>query len=161
MWDMLRAEFSSTAPLPLAIVLLRMAGALLLAGAIGLERELKKDTAGLRTNMLVGLAAASFALVTLQVVPAFEGQGDAVQMDPLRLVEATTAGVAFLAAGLIVYARGEVRGLTTGASMWLAAAIGLSAGLGYWSIALPAAVLGLVVLTVLRRIEQKLGLKEH
>ena len=64
-------------------------------------------------------------------------------MDPIRLVEAATAGVAFLAAGMIVLSRGEVKNLTTGAGMWLAAAIGLAAGLGLWPIAALAALLGL------------------
>ena len=63
-------------------------------------------------------------------------------MDPIRLVEATTAGVAFLAAGMIVLSRGQVKNLTTGAMLWLSAAIGLAAGLGLWPIAVLAAVLG-------------------
>jgi putative Mg2+ transporter-C (MgtC) family protein len=70
-------------------------------------------------------------------------------MDPIRLVEAVTGGVAFLAAGLIVFARGEVRGLTTGAGLWLAASIGLAVGLGQWTLAFAVALLGLFVVRVL------------
>ena len=66
-------------------------------------------------------------------------------MDPIRLVEAATAGVAFLAAGMIVLSRGEVKNLTTGAGMWLAAGIGLACGLGLWPIAAIAAALGLAI----------------
>ena len=66
-------------------------------------------------------------------------------MDPLRLVEATTAGVAFLAAGMIVLSRGKVKNLTTGAMLWLSSAIGLAAGSGLWVIAVLAAVLGLAI----------------
>ena len=66
-------------------------------------------------------------------------------MDPVRLVEATTAGVAFLAAGMIVLSRGQVKNLTTGAMLWLSAAIGLAAGNGLWLIAALAAVLGLAI----------------
>ena len=66
-------------------------------------------------------------------------------MDPIRLVEATTAGVAFLAAGMIVLTRGQVKNLTTGAMLWLSAAIGLAAGSGFWPIAVLAALLGLAI----------------
>ena len=69
-------------------------------------------------------------------------------MDPVRLVEALTAGVAFLAAGMIVLSRGEVRNLTTGAGLWLAAAIGLAAGIGVWTIAVLAALLGLAIVSL-------------
>jgi putative Mg2+ transporter-C (MgtC) family protein len=80
-------------------------------------------------------------------------------IDPLRVIEAVTAGVAFLAAGFIVFAKGEVKGLTTGAGIWLAAAIGLSIGFGYWMIALSATILGVVVLALLRRFESFVELK--
>ncbi|MNU00638.1 putative Mg(2+) transport ATPase [compost metagenome] len=71
-----------------------------------------------------------------------------------------TAGIAFLAAGVVVYTRGDVKGLTTGASMWLSAAIGLSAGLGMWPLALVAAGAGIVVLWTLRRLQVATGIKE-
>jgi putative Mg2+ transporter-C (MgtC) family protein len=83
--------------------------------------------------------------------------GDNIRLDPVRVIEAVTSGVAFLAAGLIVFARGEVRGLTTGAGMWLAGAIGLCCGLGFWGIAVYAAILALVVLSLLRTVERKLS----
>jgi putative Mg2+ transporter-C (MgtC) family protein len=76
-------------------------------------------------------------------------------MDPIRLVEAVTAGVAFLAAGMIVLRQGTVRNLTTGAGMWLAAAIGLAAGLGFWPIAGLAALLGLVIIGLLRAVSKR------
>jgi len=75
-------------------------------------------------------------------------------------VEAITAGVAFLAAGFIIFKRGQVRGLTTGAGMWLAAAIGLSVGLGLWTIAALSCLLGTIVLALLRRLEVKLAIKK-
>ncbi|PLU77731.1 hypothetical protein BMJ22_19935, partial [Sinorhizobium medicae] len=73
--------------------------------------------------------------------------------------EAVTAGVAFLAAGMIVFSKGEVKGLTTGAGMWLAGAVGLSVGFGFWLIAVFAAVTSLVVLFVLGRLEVALQWK--
>ncbi len=76
-------------------------------------------------------------------------------------MEAVTAGIAFLAAGVVVYTKGDVKGLTTGASMWLSAAIGLSAGLGMWPLALLAAAMGIVVLWTLRRIQVVTGIKDE
>jgi putative Mg2+ transporter-C (MgtC) family protein len=138
-------EFFGSLALPLPLMLLRLAGAVVLCALIGYEREAKHRAAGLKTHMLLGLAAASFALVTLHLVHEFEGAGDRLRMDPIRLVEATTNGVAFLAAGMIVLSRGRIRNLTTGAGLWLAASIGLATGLGFWPLAVVAAVLGLAI----------------
>ncbi|MBJ3777757.1 MgtC/SapB family protein [Acuticoccus mangrovi] len=141
------------------IVVLRLAGAALLCALIGFERERRRHAAGLRTNMLVGFAAATFAVISSGVIA--EATSDTIRTDPLRLVEAVTSGVAFLAAGLIVFSRGEVRGLTTGATVWLSAAIGLAVGLGQWIVGLTAAVGGLVILVVLRALERRLGLDDQ
>lgn len=146
----------------LGTISFRLAGAALLCALIGVERESRDHPAGLRTNMLIGFAAATFALITSSVVQqglAGAPEADALSMDPLRLVEAVTGGVAFLAAGMIVFAKGQVHGLTTGASMWLSASIGLAAGLGFWVIAIPAAIGGFVILTVLRAFERFLGIR--
>ncbi len=140
---MLADEFLGSLALPLPILLLRLVGAILLCALLGYEREARHHAAGLKTHMLLGLAAASFALVTLHVLHRFTGLGASVRMDPLRLVEATTNGVAFLAAGMIVLSRGRVRNLTTGAGLWLAASVGLATGLGFWPVAFSAAILGL------------------
>jgi putative Mg2+ transporter-C (MgtC) family protein len=145
---MLAAEFLGNPNLPLPIVVLRLMGAALLCALIGFEREAANRSAGLRTHMLVGLAAATYALVTLHIVDLYTDRGEAVRMDPVRLVEALTAGVAFLAAGMIVLSRGEVRNLTTGAGLWLAASIGLAAGIGVWTIAVLAALLGLAIVSL-------------
>lgn len=142
---MLVDEFLGHMALPLPLVIARLVGASLLCAIIGLEREAKDRAAGLRTHMLVGLAAAAFALITLHLVETYSGGPDVIRLDPIRLVEAATAGVAFLAAGMIVLSRGEVRNLTTGAGMWLSAAIGLAAGLGLWPIAVLSAALGFLI----------------
>jgi putative Mg2+ transporter-C (MgtC) family protein len=141
------------------IVIVRLVGAALLAAVIGIERELRDQAAGLRTNMLVGIAAAAYGMMGEALIAAHAGEAGLIRMDPLRLIEAVTGGVAFLAAGLIVFMRGEVHGLTTGAAMWLSAAAGLAVGLGLWLLAVAAAVGGLLVLAVLRAVEVAIGLR--
>lgn len=105
--------------------------------------------------MLVGLAASCYCLLALDLVG--RDFGDDVRMDPVRMIEAVTGGVAFLAAGLIVFTSGKVKGLTTGASLWLVAAIGTAAGLGVWLIAMMATGLSLFIVGVLRSIERRVG----
>lgn len=153
-------EFSGSFFLPLEIVIARAVGAVVLCGLIGLEREFHKNTAGLRTNMLIGLAAVTFCMITLHMVETLADGNSAMRFDPIRLVEAVTAGIAFLAAGVIVYTKGDVKGLTTGASMWLSAAIGLACGLGLWSVALMASIGGVVILWLLRRLQIATGIKD-
>ncbi|WP_300376059.1 MgtC/SapB family protein [Henriciella sp.] len=120
---------------------------------IGFEREARERPAGLRTHMLVSLAAAVFALIALEMIAQFGSEDDRTQLDPIRVVEAVTAGVAFLAAGTIIQSRGAVKGLTTGAGMWLAGAIGLASGAGFITIALMGTGFALLVLVPLRTIE--------
>ncbi|HEV7414986.1 MAG TPA: MgtC/SapB family protein, partial [Tianweitania sediminis] len=107
-------------------------------------------SAGLRTHIMVCVAAAVYGILTVEITlqPIFRDAP--VQVDPIRSVEAVTAGVAFLAAGLIWAGRGKVHGLTTGAGMWLAGAIGLACGLGLWQIALLGTGLALMVLALVR-----------
>ena len=128
-----------------AQIALRLVLAALMGGAIGVEREFKQRPAGLRTHMLVALAAALFSVVAIEIIgnikPGAEATGD-----PVRIIEAVTAGVAFLAAGAIIQSGRKVEGLTTGASLWLAGAIGLSCGVGLWSLAAIALVCALSVL---------------
>lgn len=159
MLEQLRNEFAIAGDPSIIIIAVRLIGAMLLCGLIGYEREVHKNTAGLRTNMLVGGAAACFATITLTMLNS-PLAGDDVQADPIRLVEAVTNGVAFLAAGIVVFSQGKVQGLTTGASMWISAAIGLAAGLGYWPIAVITTSLGVIVLALLRRFQYAVGMKE-
>jgi putative Mg2+ transporter-C (MgtC) family protein len=160
MLEQLRNEFAIVGDPSIVIIGVRLIGAMLLCGFIGYEREVHKNTAGLRTNMLVGSASACFAIITLTMLNS-PLAGDDVQADPIRLVEAVTNGVAFLAAGIVVFSQGKVRGLTTGASMWISAAIGLAAGLGYWAIAVMTTSLGVIVLALLRRFQYAVGMKEE
>ncbi|NDW05445.1 MgtC/SapB family protein [Jiella pacifica] len=131
---------------------LRLVLAALLCGAIGFERERKERSAGLRTHMLVGVGACVFTLLMTVLVGLYDG--DQVRADPIRMIGAITSGVAFLAAGAIIQAKGEVRGLTTGASLWLSGAIGLACGLGEFRIGILAVIVTLLVLRGLKIIER-------
>jgi putative Mg2+ transporter-C (MgtC) family protein len=137
--------------------LLRMFIACLVGGAVGLNRELRKKPAGLRTHILISLAAAVFTLITFELHMEFSTERG--NTDPIRIIEAVTAGVAFLAAGAIIQSRGDVRGLTTGANMWLAGALGVACGSGYYMLAVFGTVFALVVLVVLGRLEMALASK--
>ncbi len=156
--EFLREEFLSLPGPGAAVVGLRLLGAAILCALIGLERELTDHDAGIRTNMLVGFAAATFALATEGIVAG--ATGDVVRADPTRLVEAVTSGVAFLAAGVIVLSKGQIHGLTTGASIWLSAAVGLSVGLGQWILGAFAGIGGLAILLAVRFISIALGTKD-
>lgn len=149
-------ELSFETNLPLSLILMRLAAACVLGFVIGLEREIKQHDAGLRTHMLTSLAAAVFTIITFELVAMMEQSGDATRLDPIRIVEAVTAGVAFLAAGTIINHRGDVRGLTTGAGMWLAGAVGLACGAGLLTLAVLSTVLALVILVLVRSLENRM-----
>ncbi|MBA96659.1 MAG: MgtC/SapB family protein [Sulfitobacter sp.] len=157
MWTDLINEFSAGSGLPVTVVVTRTLATVVFCGLIGLERERSRRPAGLRTHMLIGLAACIYSLLTLALLSRASDFGDTVRMDPLRIIEAVTSGVAFLAAGLIVFSQGKVRGLTTGASMWVAAAVGVASGLGEWVIAGMTTVLTLIIIALVRKLEKSAG----
>lgn len=145
--------------LPFSVIAARLLLAAALGAAIGFEREWRRHHAGLRTHTLVALAAATFAILGVEIVHSAQFDDASAQVDPMRVIEAVTAGVAFLAAGSIIFSRGKLQGLTTGAGLWLAGSVGLAAGLGFWSIAALATLLSLLVLGALQAIERRAGLK--
>jgi putative Mg2+ transporter-C (MgtC) family protein len=147
------ADLYPRTEVPYPVILARMAGAILLGAVIGAEREYQEHPAGLRTHILVSLAACVLAIISIESVHMAGFSDEQVRIDPLRVIEAVTSGVAFLAAGMIVFSRGEVKGLTTGAGMWLAGAVGLSVGLGYWFIAFFATLACFAVLFILGKIQ--------
>lgn len=151
MLDMLADEFSRKTSLPFAVVVLRLVMATILGGLIGWEREANARAAGLRTHMLISLSAACFTVVAMELTDFASANPDQQRTDPLRLIEAVTAGVAFLAAGSIVITKGDVRGITTGASMWLCGAVGLCCGTGDLRLALLATGMALAVLYLIRQ----------
>ncbi|MDP5305683.1 MgtC/SapB family protein [Paracoccus spongiarum] len=142
--------FSPLQSMSVAAALSRMLLALLLGALIGWEREVKARAAGLRTHMLIALAAAMFTIVAMELTHFPADDRDSLRIDPLRLIEAVTAGVAFLAAGSIIISGGTVRGVTTGASMWLAGAIGLACGTGSGLLAAMGTAMALVILWIIR-----------
>lgn len=150
MLDQLAAEFTRPMSLPAEVAVLRLSMAVLLGGVIGWEREAKARAAGLRTHMLISLAAACFTLIAMELMNLTPNNADLQRLDPLRLIEAVTAGVAFLAAGSIVISGATVRGVTTGASMWLCGAIGLCCGTGDLRLAIMATVMAMIVLYLIR-----------
>jgi len=143
--------------LPTQIILMRLAVAAGLGAIIGFEREIKDHAAGLRTHILIALAAALFTILTFEIYHTLEvPQGQqGPQADPIRAVEAVTAGIAFLGAGAIFRGGASVHGLTTAAGMWLAGAVGVSAALGYYLIAACVSLLAIVVLWMLKAIARK------
>jgi putative Mg2+ transporter-C (MgtC) family protein len=132
--------------------LLRLVAAVLAGAAVGFDRELRNKPAGLRTHMLISLAAALFTLITFELHHTVT-TNEETTADPIRIIEAVTAGVAFLAAGAIIQSRGNVHGLTTGANMWLAGALGVACGAGDYTLAVMGTVLALIVLIVIGRLE--------
>jgi putative Mg2+ transporter-C (MgtC) family protein len=158
--EQLVEEFGHPTYTGFSVIVARLLLATVYGAVIGFEREWRNRPAGLRTHILVCLAAATFGILTVEIVHAPMFVGEATRVDPIRAVEAVTAGVAFLAAGTILFARGEVQGLTTGAGMWLAGAIGLACGFGFWQIAGFGTLLALIVLSLLGKLEDRLDLSQ-
>ena len=158
--DAILADMFPPSRIGYPVIFARFIGAILLGAIIGFEREAKKRPAGLKTHIMVALAAAVFAVVALESIHIRGFDDTNVQVDPLRVIEAVTAGVAFLAAGTIVLSRGEVHGITTGTSLWLAGAVGVSLGFGQWIIGFGAVIAGLAILFVFGKVETVLGMNE-
>lgn len=135
------------------VIAARLLLAVTLGAVIGFEREQLARPAGLRTHMLTALAAALFTIITMEIHASVMREPGSPSTDPIRVIEAVTAGVAFLAAGAIFRSQGDVKGLTTGAGMWLAGAIGVACGAGYGILAVMATVLAAVILVAVRWLE--------
>ncbi len=140
---------STASPAGFADVLLRMGLAAIAGAVIGLDREQSQRAAGLRTNMLVSLAACLFTLTALRLAFMADAAGDAARADPIRVIEAVTAGVAFIAAGSVIRARHTVRGVTTAAALWLAGAAGVACGVGAFDLAGAAVALAVIILVAI------------
>ena len=140
-----------------AEALLRVVIAAGLGGAIGLERELRDHEAGFRTHLIVSLGACVFTLVSAYAWTDWTfSTASGVVFDPTRIAAQIVTGVGFLGAGAIIVRGISVRGLTTAATLWVVAAIGMAAGTGYYTVAVGAAVLVLVSLGPLRLVSSRL-----
>lgn len=126
----------------------RLLVAAVLGAAIGLERERRDHPAGMRTHLLVGVGSATFTVLSIE---AFAAPG----ADPARVAAQIVTGIGFLGAGAILKRGANVRGLTTAASLWAVAAVGMAAGAAAWGVAVAATVIVLVSLWPLRIIEER------
>lgn len=145
------------------VVRLLLAG--LLGAVIGFERELRDQAAGFRTHILVALGACLFGLVSAFPVSGLLGERPGiVRYDPSRIAAQVVTGIGFLGAGAIIRYGVTVRGLTTAASLWVVAAVGLAVAFGHYITGPVTAAIALLVLWILRRARPTLtrGLKpEH
>jgi putative Mg2+ transporter-C (MgtC) family protein len=133
---------------------LRLLIAAFLGGAIGFEREIREQAAGMRTHMLVCVGAALFTLVSAYGFSDWQfSTPEGIVFDPTRIAAQIVTGIGFLGAGAIIRHGLSVRGLTTAATLWLVAAIGMASGAGYYSAAVIATAGGLVTLWPLRLFE--------
>jgi putative Mg2+ transporter-C (MgtC) family protein len=131
--------------------LLRLALAAVFGGAVGLEREFREREAGFRTHMLVSLGSALFTLASAYGFRDFLVHGGSlVRTDPTRIAAQIVTGIGFLGAGAIIRQGLSIRGLTTAATLWVVAAIGLTTGAGYYSAAAITTLLVIVSLWPLR-----------
>lgn len=142
-------------------LVLRLVLAAALGAVIGLEREWRDRTAGLRTHMLVCLGSAVFTVVSAygfqewyDAIPS--DQRTTIVSDPTRIAAQIVSGIGFLGAGAIFRANDGVRGLTTAASLWMMAAIGLATGAGYYALAVASTLLMLLVLVALRQVSGRI-----
>lgn len=132
--------------LSLDTILMRLSSAIFLVTLIGWERESKDKPAGLRTHMLVGLGAAAFFLISIEFTLGPLKDAEGISPDPTRIFQGIITGIGFLGAGAIIQGNSQVKGLTTGAGIWLSGGIGLACGGGYYVIAFITTLLTLFVL---------------
>jgi putative Mg2+ transporter-C (MgtC) family protein len=125
--------------------------ALLLGAVVGLERQLHRKPAGLRTNILICMGAALFVLIAKHIGAQTDSE--------TRIIQGIVTGVGFLGAGALIHQQNSVHGLTTAATIWLVTAVGIACGERLYGLAVTATVLAIIVLIGLHPIEIKLGKK--
>lgn len=147
----------------LEVVLIRLGIAALAGGAIGYEREYKNRPAGLRTHILVCIGACVISLTQvnmneeiIQRVLSDSRLNDILRADYGRLSAQVISGIGFLGAGTIIHTKGSIKGLTTAATLWLVACLGLAIGYGYYAISLAALLISFVVLISLKKFQDRL-----
>jgi len=135
------------------VIVLRLLVATLAGAAIGWERHAERRPVGIRTLALVSLGAAAFTLVSIFGFVA--GSGEVV--DPARVAAQVATGVGFIGAGAIIRSRGEIRGVTTASGIWVAAALGMAAGVGMYIAAIAGTIIAVVVLLLFPRLRNSGG----
>ena|GEM_PF-488817 len=141
-WHMLEDDLGTT--------LVRLSLATGLGLALGFERERRGHDAGLRTHGLVALSSAMLTLSALELADLYENS------DPVRVIQGLAQAIGFIAGGLIFIRGGDVRNMTTAASLWMAAAVGITAGAGQYVLVLAGAAIALVLLSLLLIVERHL-----
>ncbi|MBM7555121.1 MgtC/SapB family protein [Thalassobacillus pellis] len=137
------------------VYLIRLLIALLLSGLIGFERELKNHSAGFRTHILVGVGSCLMMLLSLYGFQSFIQAYDNIRFDPARIPSYVISGIGFLGAGTIIVNGMTIKGLTTAASIWTVAGLGLVIGAGMYDAAILTTILVLLSLVLLNQIEEK------
>ena len=146
--------------IPLMDMAVRLLAASGLALLLGLERELRGKAAGLRSHMLVSLGASAFVIIGLHILFATADGDPSARIDPTRIVEGVIGGIGFLGAGSIIQSRGNIQGITTGASIWMAGAVGAACGIGNIPLAGMVTALALIIMVVLGHFEHRV-IKNH
>jgi putative Mg2+ transporter-C (MgtC) family protein len=136
----------------LPVIIGRLLLAVLLSGLIGLEREINQHPAGFRTHLLVGVGSCLMMILSLYGFEPFL-QNEHIQFDPARIPSYVISGIGFLGAGTILVKDSTVRGLTTAASIWVVAGLGLIIGAGLYAVSIITTVVILVILIALNKFE--------
>jgi putative Mg2+ transporter-C (MgtC) family protein len=147
-FGLLRSEMGTV----ISSTIVRLVVAAILGGIIGLERQLRHKPAGLRTNLFICFGAAMYTILSSQLASSFGG-------DHTRVAAQIIPGIGFIGAGSILHSRGSVVGLTTAATLFVVASVGMAAGGGLYITAVFATVLILLALELLRRLENKMALR--
>lgn len=135
-------------------IFLRLILAGLLAGAIGFEREMNSKEAGVRTHFLVGIGSALFMIVSKYGFYDLLSH-QSIGLDPSRIAAQVVSGIGFLGAGTIIRNKGSIKGLTTAASIWAVACVGLAIGMGFYTISIISALIIFIVLVFLKKFQNK------
>ncbi|WP_273203075.1 MgtC/SapB family protein [Marinobacter subterrani] len=141
--------------IPAMDMLIRLSVAAGLGLLLGLERELRGKAAGLRSHMLVSLGSSAFIMMGLDIMFSTAAGDPSARIDPTRIVQGVIGGIGFLGAGSIIQSRGNIQGITTGASIWTSGAIGVACGIGNFVLAGMVTMLALIIMVVLGRFERE------
>ncbi len=132
--------------------LIKIILAIVLGAAIGIERGRSNKPAGMRTYMLITLAATIFTMISLKATSIFNSS----QYDPGRIISEVLVGIGFIGAGVIIFNNNKLQGVTTAASIWVSTAIGMLIGLGIYSLAIIVAIISFFIIAFLFEPEEKL-----
>ncbi|MBW6512328.1 MAG: MgtC/SapB family protein [Desulfuromonadaceae bacterium] len=144
-------------------ILLRLGSAVLVGALLGYERERSGRSAGLRTNLLVCVGAALMMIVSEHYYLKYAGLGSesVLRIDPARVAAQIITGIGFLGAGVIIKEKQNVRGLTTAATLWVGAGIGMACGAGLYQLAFSGALISLLTLAILKNLSRHLAIDHY